>query len=61
MERACEKEVPGGHRKVFGDNIQGITKPANRRLARSGGVERLPTLIYEETRGVRKVFLEKVI
>ncbi|GFR16723.1 histone H4 variant TH011 [Trichonephila clavata] len=28
------------HRKVLRDNIQGITKPAIRRLARSGGVKR---------------------
>jgi hypothetical protein len=29
------------HRKVLRDNIQGITKPAIRRLARRGGVVRL--------------------
>ena len=43
------------------DNIQGITKPAIRRLARRGGVKRISGLIYEETRGVLKVFLEHVI
>uniref|UniRef100_A0A8C4QM18 Histone H4 n=1 Tax=Eptatretus burgeri TaxID=7764 RepID=A0A8C4QM18_EPTBU len=37
------------HRKVLRDNIQGITKPAIRRLARRGGVKLL------------KVFLENVI
>ncbi|KAL3758787.1 hypothetical protein ACHAWU_006429 [Discostella pseudostelligera] len=42
------------HRKVLRDNIQGITKPAIRRLARRGGVK-------QETRGVLKVFLENVI
>uniref|UniRef100_A0A4W2G642 Histone H4 n=1 Tax=Bos indicus x Bos taurus TaxID=30522 RepID=A0A4W2G642_BOBOX len=46
------------HRKVLRDNIQGITKPAIRRLARRGGVKRISGLIYEETRGVLKVFLE---
>ncbi len=40
------------------DNIQGITKPAIRRLARRGGVKRISGLIYEETRGVLKIFLE---
>ncbi|KAI6044485.1 hypothetical protein EDC04DRAFT_2877752 [Pisolithus marmoratus] len=40
------------HRKILRDNIQGITKPAIRRI--SG-------LIYEETRGVLKIFLENVI
>ncbi|OAE23688.1 hypothetical protein AXG93_4520s1110 [Marchantia polymorpha subsp. ruderalis] len=49
------------HRKVFRDNIQGITKPAIRRLARRGGVKRISGLIYEETRGVLKIFLENVI
>ena len=47
--------------KVLRDNIQGITKPAIRRLARRGGVKRISGLIYEETRGVLKVFLEAVI
>ncbi|XP_024947401.1 histone H4 isoform X1 [Cephus cinctus] len=58
------KPAKGGakrHRKVLRDNIQGITKPAIRRLARRGGVKRISGLIYEETRGVLKVFLENVI
>src|ERR1700753_3152732 len=45
------------HRKVLGS----ITKPAIRRVARRGGVKRISGLIYEETRGVLKVFLENVI
>ena len=49
------------HRKVLRDNIQGITKPAIRRLARRGGVKRISGLIYEEVRGVLKLFLENVI
>ena len=49
------------HRKVLRDNIQGITKPAIRRLARRGGVKRISGLVYEETRSVLKVFLENVI
>ena len=49
------------HRKVLRDNIQSITKPAIRRLARRGGVKCISRLIYEETRGVLKVFLENVI
>jgi len=49
------------HRKVFRDNIQGITKPAIRRLARRGGVKRLSGLIYEETRNVLKIFLDAII
>ncbi|KAG2441581.1 hypothetical protein HXX76_003202 [Chlamydomonas incerta] len=49
------------HRKVLRDNIQGVTKPAIRRLARRGGVKRISGLIYEEVRTVLKTFLENVI
>ena len=49
------------HRKPLRGSMQGITKPAIRRLARRGGVKRISGLIYEETRGVLKVFLEHVI
>merc|ERR1712226_326494 len=49
------------HRKILRDNIQGITKPAIRRLARRGGVKRISGLIYEEVRHVLKTFLEDVI
>ena len=49
------------HRKILRDNIQGLTTPAIRRLARRGGVKRISGLIYEETRGVLKQFLENVI
>lgn len=48
-------------RKVMRENIQGITKPAIRRLARRGGVKRISGDIYEEVRGVLKSFLEGVI
>jgi histone H3/H4 len=49
------------HRRILRDNILGITKPAIRRLARRGGVRRIGGLIYEETRGVLRGFLENVI
>ncbi|XP_057977631.1 histone H4-like isoform X1 [Malania oleifera] len=49
------------HRKVLRDNIQGITKPAIRHLSRRGGVKRISGLIYEETRGVLKIFLGNMI
>ncbi|XP_010695595.1 histone H4-like [Beta vulgaris subsp. vulgaris] len=35
--------------------------PAIRRLARRGGVKRISGLLYEETRGVLKIFLENII
>jgi len=50
-----------GHRKILRDNIQGITKPDIRRLARRGGVKRISGNIYEETRAELKRFLEKVL
>ena len=49
------------HKKIFKDNIQGITKPAIRRLAHKGGVKSMSALIYEEIRGVLRVHLEYVI
>ena len=49
------------HRKFLRDNIQGITKPAIRRLARRGGVKRISGLIYEEARTHFKVILENII
>ena len=50
----------GSDRKILLDNIQGITKPAIRRLAGRGGVKPISRLIYEETRCVLKVFLKNV-
>jgi histone H4 len=49
------------HRRILCDNIQGITKPALRRLARRGGVKRISGLVYEESRGVLKAFLTNTI
>ena len=49
------------HRKVLRDTIQGITKPAIRRLARRGGVKRISGYIYDEVRGVLKAFLQNVL
>ena len=50
----------GGFLFCWLTNNGGITKPAIRRLARRGGVKRISGLIYEETRGVLKIFLENV-
>ena len=49
------------HSKILRDNIMGITKPAIKRLARRGGVKRISGLIYQETRGTLRFFLENVI
>merc|ERR1712157_277982 len=55
------KGNPMRHRTAMRESIQGITKPAIRRLARRGGVKRISGLIYEETRGVLRAFLENVL
>jgi len=49
------------HRKVLRDNIQGVTKGAIQRLAHVAGVKRISGLVYEEIRGVLKVYLEHVL
>ena len=48
-------------RKTARPLLEGITKPAIRRLARRGGVKRISSLVYEETRHVLRGFLEGVI
>lgn len=53
--------MAGRHRRVIRDAIQGITKPAITRIANRAGCKRLSGLIYEETRGIAKVRMEKII
>jgi histone H4 len=48
-------------RKSNKASIEGITKPAIRRLARRGGVKRISSFIYDDTRAVLKNFLENVV
>jgi len=45
----------------YRDNMQGITKPVILRIAHRGGAKSLSGLMYEETRGVLRVFLEELI
>jgi histone H4 len=54
-------ELAKRRRTVKRDNIEGITKPAIRRLARRGGVKRLGGGTYGEVRGCLKKFLESVL
>ncbi|KAL7440915.1 hypothetical protein ACHAXH_006939 [Discostella pseudostelligera] len=49
------------HRKILRDSIQGISKPAIRRLARRGGIKRISSHFYGEARGVLRKFLENLI
>ena len=41
--------------------LEGITKPAIRRLARRGGVKRISYYIYEYSRDILKGFLQGVV
>ena len=56
------KDQPQRHRMTAGRfPIQGITKPAIRRLARRGGVTRISAGMYEEVRNVLRTFLEGIV
>ena len=64
VERKKENEVKHfnlKHRSKEKDVLTGITKPAIRRLARRGGVKRISSTIYPQTREVLKAFLDVVI
>ncbi len=49
------------HRVEIKDPVLGITKQAIRRLARRGGVKRISSLVYEDTRLVLSKFLENLM
>jgi histone H4 len=49
------------HRKVTRDNIMTITKGSIRRLARRGGIKRIGSGVYAETRVSLRKFLEEVL
>ena len=49
------------HRRILRDNIWGIKKPAIKRLGYKAGVKSMGGLMYEETRGILKIWLEKVL
>lgn len=48
-------------KKTSKASIEGITKPAIRRLARRGGVKRISSFVYDDTRQVLKGFLEGIV
>ena len=49
------------HKRSTRPLIEGITKPAIRRLARRGGVKRISFNIYKEVREVLQGFLNNVV
>jgi len=61
MSSKAKKTTVKRPRKMLRDNIQGLTKPAIKRVARQAGVLRLDGEIYAEIRGVIKVQLEDII
>ena len=50
-----------GPRQGVEERLEGISKPSIRRLARRGGVKRISGLVYAETRGVLRAFLENTL
>lgn len=49
------------HRKVIRDSIQGITAPAIARICQTAGIKRISKQVYEEVRGVMKVYVENTL
>lgn len=49
------------HRKILRDNIQGLTKPAIKRMAQQAGILRINGLVYDEIKGVTKMRMEDVL
>lgn len=49
------------HRRLYRDNLKGISKASIRRLARRGGVKRISGVVYEEARHILHTFLSSVL
>lgn len=56
-----EKSEKKKHPRVLHNNIQGIKKPALKRLLFRAGVKRVSSRVYEESRGILKAFLERIL
>lgn len=48
-------------KKVLRDNIQGITKPALKRLTLQAGAKSISGPVYDQLRSILKVYLEEII
>ena len=55
------RSVMSRHRIVLRDNLQGITRPALRRVMRKAGIKRASSMTYETARYTLKAFMEKLI
>jgi histone H4 len=60
-KKGGKKGAKTGKISVPRGNIEGITKPAIRRIARRAGVKRISGLIYAHTRPVFKKFIEEAL
>ncbi|KAI0009502.1 histone-fold-containing protein [Xylariaceae sp. FL0662B] len=60
-EAGREEKVSAVKDKILRDNINGITKPAIRRLARRGGVKRISAQIYDDIRSALRARLETIL
>ncbi|KFY24041.1 hypothetical protein V493_05474 [Pseudogymnoascus sp. VKM F-4281 (FW-2241)] len=49
------------YRKIVRDSIHGITKGDIKRLARRGGVKRISSMIYDDTREALKAHLQLIL
>jgi len=49
------------HRKILKDNLYSVTKGDIRRMARRGGIKRISSGIYDETRHVMKDYMSRVL
>ena len=49
------------HRKILRGNIAGLTDSAIKKLAHKAGIKSLSSTIYEEVRGLSKMFMENII
>ena len=49
------------HRKIIRDSIQGITKPGIARICQRAGIVRIGGTVYEEFRGVMKVYVDSLM
>merc|ERR1711977_762051 len=60
-EKKKDDSSPVRHRKLLHDSIDGVTRPAIRRMARRGGVKRLASISYEAIRTVLRQFLHHLL
>lgn len=61
MESKSKKIQNVRHRKIIRDSIQGITKPAIRRICLRAGAKRFSGTIYENFREILKMYMENLL